>query len=112
MNIEKILPDGLFFIIVMWLSSRLLIAIAMLLIAPLFPAPSNSVAATFGWDVFYAWDSVWYEKIMTYGYDFSSDVKEIHTVAFFPLFPLLSRIVMFIGFSPKVAAILVNNSAF
>ncbi|QKQ73800.1 hypothetical protein [Nostoc sp. TCL240-02] len=113
MNIgKKFLLDGLFFVIVMWLSSRLLITIAMLLIAPLFPAPSNSVAATFSWDVFYAWDSVWYEKIMTYGYDFSSDVKEIHTVAFFPLFPLLSRIVMFIGFSPKVAAILVNNSAF
>ncbi len=113
MNIEKKnLPDGLFFVIAMWLSSRLLIVIAMLLIAPLFPSPSNGITATFSWDVFHAWDSVWYEKIVTSGYDFSSEVKEIHTVAFFPLFPLLSRIVMFIGFSPKVAAILVNNSAF
>jgi Gpi18-like mannosyltransferase len=113
MNIrKKILANGLFFVIGMWLSSRLLIAIAMLLIAPLFPSSSTGVAATFSWDVFHAWDSVWYEKIMTYGYDFSSDVKEIHTVAFFPLFPLLSRIIMFIGLPPKVAGILVNNSAF
>ncbi|MCC5606303.1 hypothetical protein LC612_05750 [Nostoc sp. CHAB 5834] len=113
MNIrKKILTNGLFFVIAMWLSSRLIIAIAMLLIAPLFPSLSTGVAATFGWDVFHAWDSVWYEKIVTSGYDFSSDVKEIHTVAFFPLFPLLSRIIMFIGLPFKVAGILVNNSAF
>ncbi|MCC5628605.1 hypothetical protein LC613_11030 [Nostoc sphaeroides CHAB 2801] len=113
MNIKKIfLANDLFFVIAMWLSSRLLTAIAMLLIAPLFPSSSTGVAATFGWDVFHAWDSVWYEKIVTSGYDFSSDVKQIHTVAFFPLFPLLSRIIMFIGLPFKVAGILVNNSAF
>ena len=113
MNIEKkILPGGLFFVIAMWLSSRLLIAIAMLVIAPLFPSSSTGVTATFSWDVFHAWDSVWYEKIVTSGYDFSSEVKEIHTVAFFPLFPLLSRIIMFTGLPFKVAGILVNNSAF
>ncbi|MGF1934097.1 MAG: hypothetical protein RM347_006810 [Nostoc sp. ChiQUE02] len=113
MNIKKkILANGLFFVIAMWLSSRLLIAIAMLLIAPLFPTSSNGVAATFSWDVFHAWDSVWYEKIVTSGYDFSSDIKEIHTVAFFPLFPLLTHIIMFIGLPSKVAGILVNNSAF
>ncbi|MBE8999905.1 hypothetical protein IQ274_17095 [Nostoc sp. LEGE 12447] len=113
MNVEKkILPGGLFFVIAMWFSSRLLIVIAMLLIAPLFPSSSNGVIATFSWDVFHAWDSVWYEKIVTSGYDFSSEIKEIHTVAFFPLFPLLSRIVMFTGLPFKVAGILVNNSAF
>ena len=113
MNIEKkILANGLFFVITMWLSSRLLIAIAMLLIAPLFPTPSNGVAATFSLDVFHAWDSVWYEKIMTSGYDFSSNFKEMHSVAFFPLFPLLSRIIMFLGLSPNIASLLVNNSAF
>jgi len=106
------LPGGLFFVIAMWLSSRLLIAIAMLVIAPLFPSSSTGVTATFSWDVFHAWDSVWYEKIVTSGYDFSSEVKEIHTVAFFPLFPLLSRIIMFTGLPFKVAGILVNNSAF
>jgi Gpi18-like mannosyltransferase len=113
MNIKKkVLANNLFFILTMWFSSRLLIAITMLLIAPLFPSSSTGVAATFSWDVFHAWDSVWYEKIMTSGYDFSNDVKQIHTVAFFPLFSLLSRVIMFIGLSPKVAGVLVNNSAF
>ncbi|MEH2464499.1 hypothetical protein [Nostoc sp.] len=106
------MANGLFFIIAMWLSSRLLIVIPMLLIAPLFPTSSDGVATTFSWDVFSAWDSVWYERIVTYGYDFSSNVKEMHTVAFFPLFPLLSRIIMFIGLPFKVAGILVNNAAF
>lgn len=106
------MANGLFFVIAMWLPSRLLIAIAMLLIAPLFPSSSTGVAATFSWDVFHAWDSVWYEKIVASGYDFSTEIKEIHTVAFFPLFPLLSRIIMFIGLPFKVAGILVNNSAF
>lgn len=113
MNIrKKILANGLFFVMTMWLFSRLLIAITMLLIAPLFPTSSPGVAATFSWDVFYAWDSFWYERIVTSGYDFSSQVKEMHAVAFFPLFPLLSRIIMFIGLPFKVAGILVNNGAF
>ncbi|WP_373528760.1 hypothetical protein [Nostoc sp.] len=113
MNIKKkILANGFYFVIAMWLSSRLIIAIAMLLIAPLFPTSSSGVAATFSWDVFHAWDSVWYERIVTSGYDFSSDVKQMHAVAFFPLFPLLSRIIMFIGLPFKEAGILVNNAAF
>ncbi|MEH2243643.1 hypothetical protein [Nostoc sp.] len=113
MNIrKKFLANGLFFVMAMWLSSRLLIAITMLLIAPLFPTSSAGVAATFSWDVFYAWDSFWYERIVTSGYDFSSQVKEMHAVAFFPLFSLLSRIIMFIGLPFKVAGILVNNGAF
>jgi len=88
----------------------------MLIIAPLLPSPANGIAATFSWDVFSAWDSVWYEKIVTSGYDFSSDSKVVpgafFPVAFFPLFPLLSRVVMTIGLPFKVAAVLVNNLAF
>ena len=100
------------FPIAMWLSSRLLILVAMLIIAPLIPVPENGVAVTFSWDVLHAWDSSWYEKIVTSGYDFSSDVKQIHTVAFFPLFPLLTRAAMTIGLPFKVASTLVNNIAF
>jgi Gpi18-like mannosyltransferase len=100
------------FPIAMWLSSRLLILVAMLIIAPLIPVPENGIAVTFSWDVLHAWDSSWYEKIVTSGYDFSSDVKQIHTVAFFPLFPLLTRAVMTIGLPFKVASTLVNNIAF
>jgi len=110
MNIKK--NDGLLFAISMWLSSRLLIATTMLIIAPLFPVPTNGVAATFSWDVFHAWDSGWYEKIATSGYNFSSDLKMQHSIVFFPLFPLLSRSVMTFGVPFKLASILVNNLAF
>jgi len=106
------IDHSLFFIMLIWLSSRALIAFTMLIIAPLFPVASNGVIATFSWDVFHAWDSVWYEKIVTNGYDFSSDVKQIHTVAFFPLFPLLCRLLMTIGLPFKIASFLVNNLAF
>jgi Gpi18-like mannosyltransferase len=106
------IDHSLFFIMLIWLSSRVLIAFTMLIIAPLFPVASNGVIATFSWDVFHAWDSVWYEKIVTNGYDFSSDVKQIHTVAFFPLFPLLCRLLMTIGLPFKIASFLVNNLAF
>ncbi|MBW4560265.1 MAG: hypothetical protein KME32_03750 [Mojavia pulchra JT2-VF2] len=109
---NNFIKSNLFFPLAMWLFSRLLIVIAMLLIAPLLPTPSTGVAATFSWDVFSAWDSVWYEKIVTAGYDFSSEVKEIHTVAFFPLFPLLSRLFMTVGLPFEVASTLVNNLAF
>ena len=74
------------FPITKWLSSRLLIVVAMLIIAPLIPVPENGVYATFSLDILSAWDSSWYEKIATSGYDFSSDVKQIHTVAFFLYF--------------------------
>ncbi|MBD2196106.1 MULTISPECIES: hypothetical protein [Calothrix] len=111
-TIKNIINYNFYFPLAMWLSSRLIIAIAMLLIAPLLPTPSTGVPATFSWDVFAAWDSTWYEKIVTYGYDFSPEVKEIHTVAFFPLFPLLSRLLMNIGLPFKVASTLVNNLAF
>lgn len=104
--------NSLFWVMLVWLSSRVLIAFIMLIIAPLFPVASNGVIATFSWDVFHAWDSVWYEKIVTNGYDFSSDVKQIHTVAFFPLFPLLCRLLMTTGLPFKIASFLVNNLSF
>jgi Gpi18-like mannosyltransferase len=109
---KNIINDDLLFILAMWLSSRMVILIAMLIIAPLLPTPSHGVPATFSWDVFSAWDSVWYEKIVTHGYDFARDVKQIHTVAFFPLLPLLSSLLMSWGIPFKIAGTFINNTAF
>lgn len=105
---NRVINSGSFFPVVMWLSSRLLILLAMLIIAPLLPTPSNGSAATFSWDIFSAWDSNFYEKIATSSYNTSS----FELFAFFPLFPLFSRLVMNIGLPFKVAAVLVNNLAF
>ncbi|WP_398344793.1 MULTISPECIES: mannosyltransferase family protein [Nostocales] len=105
-QIKKIL-----FVIAMWLSSRFVIAVTMLLIAPLLPAPANGIAATFSWDVFTAWDSVWYQQIATNGYQ-PSDNGALYSTAFFPLFPLIIRIFMNLGLPFAVAGTLINNLAF
>lgn len=102
---------NIFFVVAMWLFSRLLIAITMLLIAPLFPAPQNGIAATFGWDVFTAWDSIWYQQIANSGYQPSAN-GALYSTAFFPLFPLIIRLFMNLGLPFAVAGILINNFAF
>lgn len=108
---ENLRSRALIFIVAMWLLSRLLIAVGMLLIAPSLPTPPSGIVPTFGWDVFSAWDSVFYEKIATSGYEYAPDSHH-HSVAFFPLFPLLLRGVMSLGLPVEVAGILVNNLAF
>ncbi len=108
---KHLVSERLFFPTAMWLCSRILICIAMLLIAPLLPAPPNGEIATVSWDVFSAWDSGWYQKIATSGYEYLNDSKE-HSVAFYPLFPLLSRVVMSLGLPFQVAGTVVNNLAF
>lgn len=95
----------------MWLFSRVFICIAMLLIAPLLSA-SKGVAIAHGWDVFSAWDSTFYERIATYGYDYLIEQKQVVFIVFFPLFPLFIRILMTFGCRGEVAGTLINNLAF
>ncbi|PSB32275.1 mannosyltransferase family protein [Chlorogloea sp. CCALA 695] len=96
----------LLFPLCLWLLSRLSIYIVMLAIAPLLPAPPGGIAVTVGWDVFAAWDSDFYERIAVFGHNTP------HSVAFFPLFPLLVRGLMTLGLPFVVAGTLVNNLAF
>ena len=99
-----------FFVATMWLLSRLVISAAMLLTAPSLPAsPGNAVST--GWEVFSAWDSAFYEKIATSGYEYAHDGQE-HLVAFFPLFPLSIRGLMALGLPVDVAGTTVNSMAF
>ncbi|KAF3891189.1 hypothetical protein DA73_0400028745 [Tolypothrix bouteillei VB521301] len=84
----------------------------MLSIAPLLPSPPGGTAATFSWDVFYAWDSGNYKAIAIDGYTDSQNGKPSVIVAFFPLFPLIVRAIMSVGLPFQIAAVLVNNLAF
>lgn len=95
----------------MWLSGRLTIWTAMLLVAPLLNAPPGGITPTFDWEVFDAWDSLHYQAIATSGYEYANDGKG-HNLAFFPLFPLIVRGFMSIGLPFEVAGTLVNNLAF
>ncbi|MBW4666231.1 MAG: hypothetical protein KME60_02015 [Cyanomargarita calcarea GSE-NOS-MK-12-04C] len=108
---KNLIQKGVFFAFAMWLSSRIIICISMLAIAPLLPVPEGGVAATFSWDVFHSWDSVWYQKIVTFGYEYINDGKQ-YSIAFLPLFPLLIRAVMLTGLPFNIAGLLVNNLSF
>lgn len=108
---KTLLGNGLIFAAATWLLSRMVILAAMLLIAPILPAPSGGVAPTFGWGVFSWWDSLAYQQIATYGYQPDNN-GNVYSVAFFPLFPLFIRAVMSLGLPFEVAGTLVNNLAF
>lgn len=113
--------EGLIFVIAMWLLSRLVIVVAIQL-APLYHMPPvyydpphlgfvQGFVPRSGWELFSHWDGAWYRKVATLGYDYADD-KHMHSVAFFPLFPLLVRGLMAWGISAEVAGVLVNNLAF
>lgn len=104
------------FVFAMWLLSRLVIVVVMQLVAPLLPAAlmhrhDRDLVATIGWQSFSHWDGNWYRSIATSGYEFALDGKQ-HNIAFFPLFPLVTRAVMSLGLPFEVAGTLVNNLGF
>ena len=104
--------DAFLFASLMWLLSRLVIAVTMLLIAPSLPAPPGGIVPTPDWSVFSYSDSPRYETIALRGYEYGTDVHKKYNIVFFPLFPLLSRAVMALGLSFDSAGTLVNNLAF
>ncbi len=107
----------------MWLLSRSVIAIGIQLIAPFLyhhsllyhSQDSKSFVAGFipksGWELFSHWDGEWYTKIATLGYSYANDGEQ-HSVAFYPLFPLLIRGLMTLGMRSDVAGVLINSFAF
>ncbi len=103
--------NELLFPAAMWLSSRLLIWIIMLGVAPLLKAPSLGIAATFDLESLNIWDSRHFQSIATTGYEYIDDGKG-HNVAFFPLFPLATKFLMNLGLSFELAGFLLNNLAF
>jgi Gpi18-like mannosyltransferase len=75
--------------------------------------PVPTIGAAFGkW--FVNWDAVWFVWIADHGYRFSYASKEIseeRSAAFFPLYPLLIKIVSFVTVSSFAAAFLIAAAA-
>ncbi len=112
---KKKYTNGFIFVLAMWLLSRLSIITVMHLIASAIipdavPSDPNFVEKL-GWARFTGWDSSWYQKIATTGYEYADDLKQ-HSVAFFPLYPLVTRGLMSLGIPFATAATIVNNLAF
>ena len=109
--------DGLIFVISMWFLSRSVIVIGMQVIAPFlgsvpnFPPAVVGFVPKSGWELFSHWDGSFYTQIATLGYSYVNDGQP-HSVAFFPLFPLLIRGLMALGMRADAAGVLINSSAF
>ncbi|MBK1988223.1 hypothetical protein A0J48_011855 [Sphaerospermopsis aphanizomenoides BCCUSP55] len=117
--------NGYVFVILMWLLSRLVIIVAMQIVAPLIyksPVPlywqppyplgySPDFFPQLSWELFSHWDGKWYRQIAIEGYNYLDDGNQ-HSVAFYPLFPLIIRGLMMFGLSFEVAGTLVNNFSF
>jgi hypothetical protein len=104
------LPSDWLFIVSMWGFSRIFVLVCLLIIAPTLHSGEPN-PAKIGWDAFMSWDVYWYEKIVKSGYEYIND-GEYHSVAFFPLFPLMIRGLMGLGASFEVAGILFCNLTF
>lgn len=105
--------NDLIFVIAMWFLSRMVIVVTMQVITP-FLVPNFLLQphdpATIGWESFANWDGDWYRKIVTSGYEYANDGKQ-HNIAFFPLFPLITRAVMSLGLPYAAAGSIVNSLA-
>lgn len=95
----------------MWLFSRFLIGFATLFLTPLLSFGNTEVESHVGWGAFAAWDSRHYKAIVFNGYSYANDGQG-YNVAFFPLFPLLIRLLMQLGLPFEVAGTLLNSVAF
>jgi Gpi18-like mannosyltransferase len=111
---KKFLPprEAILFAGLMWLLSRSLVLLAVIVIAPHQSLPpSQGLPATGSWQDLLKFDSFFYVQIATQGYEFADDGKP-HNVAFFPLLPLLIRGAMLLGWPAEVAGLAINNFAF
>ena len=83
--------------------------LVMLLLVPAISDPTGNT--TFGWNVFYAWDSVHYVTIATDGYTITDGNPGLNA-AYFPLLPGLIKAIASLGIPPIHAGTLANNLAF
>lgn len=97
--LRSIAQRGSVFVLVAWLASRALVALGIFAIAH---AHLGAMAN---------WDGIFYRKIATSGYTYVPD-GGFNTVAFFPLYPLVVRLLMTTGLSFETTGVAVSNASF
>jgi hypothetical protein len=95
-----------------WFLSRAVIVGAIQVLAPLLSlhSPTTDFVPSAAWNLFTHWDGRFYRQIAEVGYDYVDD-GQYHTVAFFPLYPLVTRLAMTPGLSFATAGTIVNSVA-
>jgi Gpi18-like mannosyltransferase len=97
----------------MWAFSRIIVGSLIVFVTPFLSAKVSPDLASnhFGWNAFSEWDSLQYKSIVMNGYQYAND-GEGYNVAFFPLYPLSIKILMFWGLSFENAGVLINSLGF
>ena len=94
----------------MFLISRVMLLVVGYLAVGAFPSEANNIPpAPFMLDTWARWDGGWYISIVTQGYTYLGQ-QETSSVAFFPLYPLLIKLVLpFTGHSAVFAGMLISH---
>lgn len=103
MNIKKIIPKYQYAIRV-FLVSRIAIFLLAGVFISLWPSQSHPTFL----QAFSQWDGKWYLEILENGYWYKGPNIQ-SPVAFFPLYPLLGRVLTFFRLSPRLSLFLISN---
>jgi Gpi18-like mannosyltransferase len=126
--------DDVLFVFCMWSLSRLVITIGMQFIAPavhfepigfdargLDTLQIKNFIPHLGWELFTHWDGEHYRNIISKGYTYTTDLiyegyrysnGKQSNIAFFPLYPLVVKLLMSIGIPFDIAGTLISNMCF
>ncbi|QWG20535.1 glycosyltransferase family 39 protein [Bradyrhizobium sediminis] len=99
--------------ILIFLCSRTVVALGLVFSQKYLPiSPEVWSAGPFWYHQLLQWDSEWYFKIVTQGYQYNGDPTIQQNVVFYPLYPMLARgLAAISGLTPADALLLVSNVA-
>ncbi len=102
---------GLSFPLGLGLLSHLIVYLTLYLTATAGVQDASGRRLRPAWDLLAQWDGGWYQRIARHGYEYAPDRLQ-HSVAFFPLYPLLVRPLVHLGLPFGLAGAIVNALAF
>src|SRR5258705_3959832 len=101
-----------FWAILIFLCSRVVVALGLVFSQKYLPATDVWSAGPFWYHQLLQWDSEWYFKIVTEGYRYNGDPTIQQNIVFYPLYPMLARgLATISGLTPADALLLVSNVA-
>ena len=102
-----------FWAILIFLCSRVVVALGLVFSQKYLPIATDVWSAgPFWYHQLLQWDSEWYFKIATEGYQYSGDPTVQQNIVFYPLYPMLARgLAASCGLATSDALLLVSNVA-